>query len=359
MRFIKSFVHKRARSEPTSYSNDLPKSVVIDKAYNDLFAPDHPCHDIDLENVNLRRLSSAWALSHSRLVLDLNLTQSELHLECERNKSLLQHLRYQSALLEDMKQSLDRHEHLISILSEIGLCEGIITNAHSSVSEGQDSIHAIVKAIKEAAAVPGSNWAVILPAISGPRTQAEYIAALRLSLNIRKELRKCKKIAKFWKSIAQQQSTSSVVTPSVSALSSIYEKLSPERRDAVNALVERRKKEGWRNPQSSDGPLIHPKPGHLGSLAQLSPASQPGDLTNKESAITMIETPTSLEPPNRSMFSSAEELYAQDRCTKGSSVDEASLPLPIPPKAWYKFKSRLPIPVPQRQKQPRRTDRVA
>ena len=327
MRFIKSFVHKRARSEPTSYSNDLPKSVVIDKAYNDLFAPDHPslsslqCHDIDLENVNLRRLSSAWALSHSRLVLDLNLTQSELHLECERNKSLLQHLRYQSELLQDMKQSLARHEHLISILSEIGLCEGIITNAHSSVSEGQDAVHAIVKAIKEAAAVPGSNWAVILPAISGPRTQAEYIAALHLSLNIRKELRKCKKIAKFWKSIAQQQSTSSIVTPSVSALSSIYEKLSPERRDAVNALIERRKKEGWRNPQSSDGPLIHPKPGHLGSLAQLSPGSQPGDLTNKESVyITMTETPTSLEPPNRSMFTSAEVGCDPDIVTLNDSL---------------------------------------
>lgn len=322
MRFIKSFVHKRARSEPTSYPNHLPKSVVIDKAYNDLFAPDHPslsspqCRDIDLENVNLRRLSSAWALSHSRLVLDLNLTQSELHLECERNKSLLQHLRYQSELLEDVKQSLARHEHLISILNEIGLCEGIITNAQSSISEGQGAVHALVKAIREAAAVPGSNWAAILPAISGPRTQAEYIAALHLSLNIRKELRKCKKIAKFWKSLAQQ-STSSVVTPSVSALSSIYEKLSPERQDAVNALIERRKKEGWRNRQSSGGPLVHPKSGHLGSLAQI---SQPGDLRDKE--ITMVEAPTSLEPP-RSLFCSAEVGWDPDIVTFNDSLLEA------------------------------------
>ena len=305
MRFIKSFVHKRTHSEPTSYPNSLPRSVVIDKAYNDLFASDHPslnsprCRDVDLENVNLRRLSSAWALSHSRLVLDLNLTQSELQLECERNQHLRQELHDQSKLLEEMKQSLARHEHLVSILDEIGLCEGVVTNAHMSISEGQDAVHALIKAIREAAAVPGSNWAIILPAVSGLRTQAEYIAALHLSLNIRKELRKCKKVSKFWKTLAQRQFTSSVVTPSVSALSSIYEKLSPERQDAVNALIERRKQERYGNLQSSDGTLVSPNSGRLGSQVQLLSGPKLREPLDEESqCITMVETLTYLKAPS-------------------------------------------------------------
>lgn len=299
MRFIKSFVHKRTHSEPTSYPNNLPRSVVIDKAYNDLFASDHPslnsppCHDVDLENINLRRLSSAWALSHSRLVLDLNLTQSELHLECERNQRLRQQLHDQSILLEEMKHSLARHEHLISILDEIGFCEGVVTNAHISISEGQDAVHALIKAIKEAAAVPGSNWAVILPAVSGLRTQAEYIAALHLSLNVRKELRQCKKVTKFWKTLAQHQFTSSVVTPSVSALSSIYEKLSPERQDAVNVLVQRRKRERCRNLQFNGG-----------ILRSQTPCPKPEEPLGDESqCIAMVEALTCLKPPSLVSFS--------------------------------------------------------
>ena len=256
MRFLNSFVlHKKTRSEPVSQQTGLPKSVVIGRAYNDLFAPENPslnsphCRDIDLENVNLKRLSSTWALSHSRLVYDLNLTQSELLLERERNKRLRERLHTQLELVERLEQSLAGHERLISVLDEVGLSDSIVTRAHGLVSEGQNPVDALVKTIKEAAAVPGSNWAAILPAISGLRTQAEYIAALRLSLDARRELRKCKKITKFWKKLAQQQSDlySGMVTPSVSALSSIYEKLSPERQDAVKVLIERREQEGWKN----------------------------------------------------------------------------------------------------------------
>lgn len=324
MRFIKSFVHKRTHSEPTSYPNNLPRSVVIDKAYNDLFASDHPslnspqCHDVDLENVNLRRLSSAWALSHSRLVLDLNLTQSELHLECERNQRLRQQLHDQSKLLEEMKHSLARHEHLISILDEIGFCEGVFANAHMSISEGHDAVHALIKAIKEAAAVPGSNWAVILPAVSGLRTQAEYIAALHLSLNVRKELRQYKKVTKFWKTLAQRQFTSSVVTPSVSALSSIYEKLSPERQDAVNVLVQRRKQERCKNLQSNGGILVNPMSSHPGSQT---PCPKPEELLGEESrCITVVEALTCLKPPSLVCF--AEVGYYLDMIIFNDTIPE-------------------------------------
>ncbi|KAM6500804.1 hypothetical protein JOM56_003818, partial [Amanita muscaria] len=147
----------------------------------------------------------------------------------------------QSRLLVDLQKSLARHERLISILSEIGLCDNIVAHAHDQISNGKSSVDALILAIREAAAVPESEWSVILPAVTGPKTQTEYTAALNLSLNARKELRKFKKIAKFWKKAAFQRvpSFSGLVTPSVSALSSVREKLSSERQDAVNTLVAR------------------------------------------------------------------------------------------------------------------------
>ncbi|KAF8623976.1 hypothetical protein AX15_006130 [Amanita polypyramis BW_CC] len=255
MRLLNSFVlHKKTRSVPIS-QHELPKSVVIDRAYNDLFAPENPslnsprCRDIDLENVHLKRLSSTWALSHSRLVYDLNLTQSELLLERERNKRLRERLSTHLEHIERLEQSLAGHKRLTSALGEIGLSDSVVTRAHVLVSEGQNSTDALVKSVKEATAVPGNDWSVSIPAVSGPRTQTEYIAALHLSLDARKELRKCKKITKFWKRLAQQQSElySGTVTPSASVLSSVYEKLSPERQDAVKALIERREQDGRKN----------------------------------------------------------------------------------------------------------------
>ena len=239
MRIIKSIaIHKRSHSEPIP-----PRSAVIDKAYNDIFAPENP---LDMDNVNLKRLSSNWALSHSRLLRDLDLIQSQLFLEREKNAYLQHQLHQQSNFLEDLKQSLVRHEQLIATLSEIGLCDGIVAKAHLLVSNGKPAMDALVMAIREAATVPGSDWSVILAAVVGCRTQAEYTAALNLSINARRELRKFKKIAKFWKKLAVQRSPPfpDLVTPSVSALSSVYEKLSPGRRDAVNMLVNRRVQEG-------------------------------------------------------------------------------------------------------------------
>ncbi|KAK2467114.1 hypothetical protein APHAL10511_001372 [Amanita phalloides] len=311
MRFIKSLsLHKRTLSEPLPGPDGFPRSVVIEKAYNDLFAPENPslrspqCRDVDLEILNLKRLSSNWASSHSRLVYDLNLTQSELLLERERNKGLRRQLHTQSELVEDMKRSLDRLQHFISILGEIGMCDDIVANAYASISEGRGAVDALVEAIKEAASVPGSNWAIILPAVSGPRTQAEYVAALHLSLNVRRELRKCKKVAKFWKNIAQQYILpSTMVTPSVSVLSSIYEKIPPERQDAVNALMERRKKDIWNGAQCSGRKLGCPISGHPESLVQMLPESadsRPNETTVKELQcsviVDVVENPVALTP---------------------------------------------------------------
>ncbi|KAF8635118.1 hypothetical protein AX17_004030 [Amanita inopinata Kibby_2008] len=248
MRFFKSFrsLHNRTKSDPIATSTNLPlhpNLAVIDKAYNDIFAPTNLsldsscCNNISLEHVNLRRLSSTWALSHSRLVYDLNLIQSELLLERDKNICLHRQVEMQSALIKNLERSLAHHDKLTSILDEIGLCDDVIKKAHRLVLEGQSA----PDAIRHATSPLGSKWSSSTSTISGLRT---YIAALHISLSLRKELRVLKKVAKFWKKIAQEhQRHSEIVTPSVSTLSSVCEKLSPERQTAVNALIARRAEE--------------------------------------------------------------------------------------------------------------------
>jgi hypothetical protein len=66
---------------------------------------------------------------------------------------------------------------------------------------------------------------------------------LNTILNVRRDLRDSKKIARFWKRAAKEDSEAHVdtVTPSISMISSIHEVLSEERQSRVATLMARRK----------------------------------------------------------------------------------------------------------------------
>ncbi|KAJ7043351.1 hypothetical protein C8F04DRAFT_901841, partial [Mycena alexandri] len=120
----------------------------------------------------------------------------------------------------------------------VGLHQRVLGDAHAALRAGIDPDAALVDAIKEAAAIPGSPWSTIIPSVTGPRTPDEYRSSLTLTLKTRKELRDAKKVAKFWKRVAHEDSQQSgIVTPSVSAISSIHEPLSAERQKAVEELI--------------------------------------------------------------------------------------------------------------------------
>ena len=79
-------------------------------------------------------------------------------------------------------------------------------------------------------------------ALMGPRTTADYISALQMTLKSRRRLRESRKSAKFWKTIAKKDvKNADLVTPSSSNISSIHESLSAERRKAVEALIYKRR----------------------------------------------------------------------------------------------------------------------
>jgi hypothetical protein len=121
---------------------------------------------------------------------------------------------------------------------DLGQHERVLGNAYAALRAGQDADQALVDAIKEAAAVSGSAWDSIISAVSSRRAQDEYLTVLNLTLTVRKELRECRKVAKFCKRTAQEDTHHvETFTPSVSTISSIQVVLSAERQNAVDALL--------------------------------------------------------------------------------------------------------------------------
>ncbi|KAF9269013.1 hypothetical protein L218DRAFT_414956 [Marasmius fiardii PR-910] len=96
----------------------------------------------------------------------------------------------------------------------------------------------IVGAILEAAERDDNVWCSVLSEIIGPLAPDNYVSAVNIALNTRKELRSARKVARFWKRTAN---VSDMVTPSTSNLSDSREPLSLERRQAVERLQRRRR----------------------------------------------------------------------------------------------------------------------
>ncbi|KAI3619589.1 hypothetical protein WG66_002945 [Moniliophthora roreri] len=100
----------------------------------------------------------------------------------------------------------------------------------------------IVEAIRKASEDELSVWASIISAVVGPLAPENYVSAINMSLEARKELRSVRKIARFWKRSAQQQgSPTDVVTPSASTLSQVKEPLSLDRQKAMEQLQSQKK----------------------------------------------------------------------------------------------------------------------
>ncbi|TFK70570.1 hypothetical protein BDN72DRAFT_766313, partial [Pluteus cervinus] len=121
---------------------------------------------------------------------------------------------------------------------DLGLHIPVLDKAYKAVLDGEMADDALVDAIKEAAARPGTAWARILPAVVGPRAPENYVSAINLTLKCRRELKHTKKVLNFWKKKAMSYPTNhSLVTPSASALSEVVEEFGPERRNAMRNLL--------------------------------------------------------------------------------------------------------------------------
>ncbi|KII92383.1 hypothetical protein PLICRDRAFT_63110, partial [Plicaturopsis crispa FD-325 SS-3] len=134
-----------------------------------------------------------------------------------------------------------QYSKFLGLMINIGLHEPVLDKTRTALENGATDVdEVLVEAIKEAAAIPDSPWARIMPAIVGPRTEEQYIAAVNMALKARKSLQESKRAAKWWKAQAiksERARVDGLVTPSPSSISVVLEKLSPERQAAVDDLI--------------------------------------------------------------------------------------------------------------------------
>lgn len=247
MRFFKSFtlLHRRTKSDPTpvvlAHSSPLRTTNSSSVLYHPLSSTTYPppCQsyaanvrifDLQVENTYLRHTLSVSSDELLRVKSQLITARDELFIELHRsmrqaNENQIEIQRLRRTLMKYEKSSL----LMPPFHSPFGDSPRVIQESYDS-----DSV--------DAAAVLGASLASVTPSVIGPRTQDEYISALKLTLTARKQLRECKKVAKFWKTTAQEYGKhQDVVTPSSSNISSIYEALSTDRQNAVESLISQRR----------------------------------------------------------------------------------------------------------------------
>lgn len=128
----------------------------------------------------------------------------------------------------------DHHRQLFAkSLLELGISNISEVGMFLDASEEE-----IVDAVLKAAERDDSVWCSVSSEIIGPLAPENYVSAVNIALNTRKELRSVKKVANFWKRTA---SGSDTVTPSASNISDVQEPLSLERRQAVEMLQRNRR----------------------------------------------------------------------------------------------------------------------
>ncbi|KAH7888516.1 hypothetical protein F5I97DRAFT_709737 [Phlebopus sp. FC_14] len=182
---------------------------------------------------------------------DLLNTRNELYSE------MLNSARHQQQSIHDfhMIQKLEaRNQRMQGLLVDIGIPRNTVDEICRVLDFGTGSADDIIlNAIRDASDDTTSPLAKLKPIIAGDRTPDHYQAALDLILSMRKEVRSQKKVAKFWKKLAQEDGRhATTITPSPSDISSIRENLTPERQRALNALIARRRAARCSNDEDRD-----------------------------------------------------------------------------------------------------------
>ncbi|KAJ7684797.1 hypothetical protein DFH06DRAFT_1313170 [Mycena polygramma] len=263
MRFFK-FLHRRSKSDssipkPAPPRDHILRPQSLDAAQTALFtavAPHCPqtflfptptdtsnaIFEIETANLRLRSEASALAGECAQLRSQLDATRADLFTQLHRNSLIQRQAQADRLDMDALQTKLAQYERFLGLMISVGLHQRVLGDAHAALRAGIDPDVALVDAIKDAAADPESPWSTIIPSVTGTRTKDEYRSSLNLTLKTRKELRDTRKIAKFWKRVAQEDGRNGIVTPSVSAISSIHEPLPAERQRAVEELMDSRRR---------------------------------------------------------------------------------------------------------------------
>jgi hypothetical protein len=255
MRFFKSFtlLHRRTKSDSQlsdvsatpgpkrrslvlsnvlsngSFQPDILDSSVYSPSQPATYAVNLRLFDLQVENTRLHHVACLTATELAQVKAQLHTVRSELLVELHRNARRAKADNYE---IERLRSALACDNRLLTLT--------MIPEHHPSSSDSQATLKNIHTLKRSTDLTPGS-----LASFSrGLSIEDGYLSSLRMTLKSRKDLRESRKVAKFWKRIAQQEGLNSkVVTPSSSNISSIHEPLSTERQSAVNLLIAQRQKE--------------------------------------------------------------------------------------------------------------------
>jgi hypothetical protein len=176
--------------------------------------------------------------------------RAALYTEMAKNAYLRRQAMIDTERLQTFTSALTRYKAIDGLLARIGLNKAVLEEALAAIEGGGNSEDVVMDAIKREKAK--ADCIPSVTAIIGPRTPEQYSAVLNMTLRVRKELKGNKKLTKFWKRVAQQDGKHlDTITPSPSAISSIYEPLSAERQKAVNDVATRRREVLDRNLKAS------------------------------------------------------------------------------------------------------------
>jgi hypothetical protein len=283
--------------------------------------------ELEGENTSLKDTTRAMATQFAALQTELLDTRSDLYAERHQNECSARQTKADQEEIDRYEGKLRQYEKFIKLLLNIGLnAEPVLSNAHGSLRAGEDADLALVESIKEAAATHGSPWATIISSVTGPRTPAQYVSALNLTLDARRELRESKKIAKFWRRLALEASgNAEIFPPSPSNISSIHEVLSHDRQAAVNGLLARRRcasrllDQGTMSPPEdalSSVPLVVDPLATNQDLINIPPVSQDSSISSLPpgSRLSSMTFSAYVLPPLASE-SFKQELYASHSCS--------------------------------------------
>lgn len=207
--------------------------------------------DLEVENTRLRHVACITSVELAQAKTQLHAAQSELLVELHRSA---RNIKAYTCEIERLHSALAHENRLLTIPE------------HRARGPDPQDTPLTVDALGHN---PVSTFGSVTSLLS---IETSYLSSLRMTLETRKDLRECKKVAKFWKCVAQQANPASrVFTPSSSNLSSIYEPLSAERQSAVDLLIAQRYREDVerldpeRSSISISGSLMQP-PASLESL---------------------------------------------------------------------------------------------
>lgn len=143
--------------------------------------------ELERQTAELKRANRAWASEYGVLQYELVDARGGLYSVLQTYTAQRRQAEADADEIRRLAKQVARYEKLVRRMTDIGLRDDVLGRAHARVRGGEDVDVALVQAIEEAAAEPGSAWA--------------RLTALSRTPEVKKETRECKRLAKFWKHI--------------------------------------------------------------------------------------------------------------------------------------------------------------